>query len=59
MAWLTAVVTAAITTSTAQAQSRAVGLDVSEPLAVVALLRLGGTGERALVRLVSWAKAIS
>jgi hypothetical protein len=37
----------------AQAQSRAVGLDVTQALAVVALLRLGGTRVRASVRLVA------
>ncbi|KAI1463917.1 uncharacterized protein F4812DRAFT_226819 [Daldinia caldariorum] len=54
MTRLTAVVTAAVTTSTTQAQSRAVGLDVSKPLAVIALLRLGGTRKGALVGLMSY-----
>lgn len=38
----------------AQAQRGALGLDVSQTLAVVALLALGGAGHRALVRLVIW-----
>ncbi|OTB10311.1 hypothetical protein K445DRAFT_255792 [Daldinia sp. EC12] len=53
MTGLTAVVAAAVTTSAAQAQSRTVGLDVSKPLAVIALLRLGGTGKRTLIGLMS------
>ena len=54
MTGLTAVVATAITASAAQTEGRAVSLDVSEPLAMVALLRLRGTGERTLVGLVSW-----
>jgi hypothetical protein len=42
----------------AQTERRALGLDVSETLAVVALLRFGGAGHRALVRLVVWLLAV-
>jgi hypothetical protein len=42
----------------AQAEGRALGLDVSETLAVVALLRLSGAGHGALVRLVVWLLAV-
>jgi hypothetical protein len=38
--------------STAQAKSRALGLDMANALAVVALLRLGGTGHWAVIRFV-------
>lgn len=50
---LAAVVAAAAGASTAQAESRAVSLDVAQTLAVVALLSLGGTGKRAAVGLVA------
>ena len=40
--------------SAAQAQGRAVGLDVSKALAVVALLRLRGARVRAAIGLVAW-----
>jgi hypothetical protein len=40
-------------TSTAQAEGRAVGLDVAKTLAVVALLGLSGSGKRASVGLVA------
>lgn len=53
MAGLAAVVASAVATGSGQAEGRAVSLDVSKSLAVVALLRLGGTRERTLVRLVS------
>lgn len=50
---LAAVVAAAAGASTAQAESRAISLDVAQTLAVVALLSLGGTGKRAAVGLVA------
>ncbi|KAH6962282.1 hypothetical protein BKA56DRAFT_181374 [Ilyonectria sp. MPI-CAGE-AT-0026] len=48
--------TAAAGPGAAQAEGRAVSLDVAQSLAVIALLGFGGTGERAAVRLVacSW-----
>ncbi len=54
MTWLPAVVTTTAGTGPAQAKSRAVSLDVSEALAVVALLGLGGARERAPVGLVAY-----
>lgn len=53
MAGLAAVVAAPAGASAAQAQSRAVSLDVTEALAVVALLGLRGAGKRAAVGLVA------
>jgi hypothetical protein len=53
VAWLATVVATTAGSSTAQAESRAVSLDVAEALAVVALLGLGGPGQGALVGLVS------
>ncbi|KAK2043224.1 hypothetical protein LZ31DRAFT_332738 [Colletotrichum somersetense] len=53
MAWLSAVVAAAARASAAQAQSRAVSLHMAEALAVIALLGLGSTGQRAAVGLVA------
>lgn len=50
---LAAVVAAAAGASTAQAESRAVSLDVAQTLAVVALLSLSGTGKRAAIGLVA------
>lgn len=50
---LAAVVAAAAGASAAQTESRAVSLDVAQTLAVVALLSLGGTGERAAVGFVA------
>ena len=52
VAGLAAVVAAAGRTSTADAKSRAVSLDVAETLAVVALLGFGATRKRALAGLV-------
>jgi hypothetical protein len=49
-----AVVAPVASTSAAQAESRALSLNVAQALAVVALLRLGGAGHGALVRLVVW-----
>lgn len=53
MAGLATVVATAAGTSTAQAEGRAVSLNVAETLAVVALLGLGGSGKRASVGLVA------
>ncbi|KAH9885717.1 hypothetical protein F4778DRAFT_501364 [Xylariomycetidae sp. FL2044] len=53
VARLTAVVATTVASGTTQPKSRAVGLDVAETLAVVALLGLRGTWQRALVGLVS------
>lgn len=53
MTRLAAVVATATCAGTAQAESRAVGLDVAEALAVVALLRLGATRERAAIGFVA------
>ncbi|KAH8646758.1 hypothetical protein BX600DRAFT_155560 [Xylariales sp. PMI_506] len=53
VARLAAVVATAAGSGTGQAEGRAVGLDVAKTLAVVALLSLGGTRERALVGLVA------
>jgi hypothetical protein len=50
---LAAAVAAAAGASAAQAESRAVSLDVAKTLAVVALLGLGSTGQRAAVGLVA------
>lgn len=58
MASNTAAVAASAGTSSAQAQSRAVSLDVSEALAVVALLGLSGAGMRASIGLVSGLLAV-
>lgn len=55
---LTAVVASAAGGITTQTESRAVSLDVAETLAVVALLSLGGAGERASVGLVSCARRL-
>jgi hypothetical protein len=54
---LAAVVAAAVGTAV-QAQGRAVSLDVTETLAVVALLGLSGTGQRAGARLVAGLLAV-
>lgn len=54
VAKLLAVVATARRTGTTNTQSGAIGLDVAESLAVVALLRLGRARERALARLVVW-----
>lgn len=54
VAKLLAVVAAARRTGTADAERGAIGLDVAESLAVVALLRLGRARERALARFVVW-----
>lgn len=56
MAGLATVVAAAAGSGAAQAEGRAVSLDVAQSLAVIALLGLGGTGERAAVGLMacSW-----
>lgn len=53
MAGLAAVVASATGGSAAQAESRAVGLDMAQSLAVVALLRLSRARERAAVGLVA------
>jgi hypothetical protein len=58
MAGVTAAVASSAGTSSAQAESGAVSLDVSEALAVVALLGLGGTGMRAPVGLVTGLLAV-
>lgn len=58
MTRLAAVVASTVATSSGQAESWAIGLDVSKPLAVVALLRFGGARKRALVRLVSCPKTV-
>jgi hypothetical protein len=57
VAGLVAVVAAAVGTAV-QAQGGAVSLDVAEALAVVALLGLGGTGQRAGARLVAGLLAV-
>lgn len=59
MTRLAAVVAATTSTSTAQAKSRAVGLNVAKALAVVALLSLGGTRQRAAIGLVSFIVQVS
>lgn len=53
MAGLAAVVASATGGSAAQAESRAVGLDMAQSLAVVALLGLSRARERAAVGLVA------
>lgn len=53
VAGLPAVVAAAIRTGTGQTEGRAVSLDVSKSLAVVALLGLGSARQGTLVRLVA------
>lgn len=53
MAGLTAVVAATAGGVASQTQGRAVGLDMAESLAVVALLGLGGARKRAAVGLVA------
>lgn len=58
MASQTAAIAASTSASTAQAKSRAVSLDVSQALAVIALLSLGGTGMRASVGLVAGLLAV-
>lgn len=59
MARLTAVVAATTTgAATAQTKSRAVGLDMAETLAVVALLGLGGAWKGAPVGLMAWLLAV-
>jgi hypothetical protein len=50
---LAAVIAASTCAGATQAESRAVSLDMAQALAVVALFGLGGTRQRALVRLVS------
>ena len=52
VAKLLAVVAAARRTGATEAEGGAIGLDVAESLAVIALLRLGRARERALARLV-------
>ena len=54
VAGLTAIVATAVGSGAAQAKGRAISLDVSQPLAVVALLGLGGTRQRTLVGLVAY-----
>lgn len=51
---MTAVVASTASGGAAQAESRAVGLDMAQSLAVVALLRLSRARKRAAVRLVSY-----
>jgi hypothetical protein len=58
MAGLAAVVASTAGTGAAQAQGRAVGLDVAKTLAVVALLGLGATRQRAAVRLMAGLLAV-
>jgi hypothetical protein len=58
MTRLATVVTTAAGTSTAQAEGRAVSLNVAETLAVVALLGLGSSGKRASVGLVAGLLAV-
>lgn len=58
VAGLAAVVAASTGSGAAQAQGRAVGLNVPEALAVIALFGLSGARQRALVRLVSWLLAV-
>jgi hypothetical protein len=53
MTRLAAVIAATTCGVTAQAEGRAVSLDVAKTLAVVALLSLGGARERAAIRLVT------
>lgn len=53
MAGLAAVIASSTSGGAAQAESRAVGLDVAQSLAVVALLRLSRARERAAVGLVA------
>lgn len=53
MTGLTAVVAAAARGVAAQAEGRAIGLNVAKALAVVALLSLGGARKRAAVGLVT------
>jgi len=53
---LATVVAAAAGASAAQAEGRAVSLDVTKTLAVVALLGLSGSGKRASVGLVAFCK---
>jgi hypothetical protein len=53
VAGLATVVAATAGASTAQAEGRAVSLDVAKTLAVVALLSLGGAGKRAAVGLMA------
>ena len=53
MARLAAVVAATAGSSAAQAKGRAISLDVTQTLAVVALLSLGGTGQGAAVGLMA------
>lgn len=53
MTGLAAVVAASAGTSAAQAQSRAISLDMAKTLAVVALLSLSGARQRAAVGLVA------
>lgn len=56
---LSAGVAAAAGAGAAQTQGRAVGLDVAETLAVVALLRLGGARVGAAIALVAWGRGQS
>jgi hypothetical protein len=58
VARLTTVVAATASASAAQAEGRAVGLDVAETLAVVALLGLSGTRKRATIGLVAGLLAV-
>jgi hypothetical protein len=53
VAGLATVVAATAGASTAQAEGRAVSLDVAKTLAVIALLSLGGAGKRAAVGLMA------
>ena len=54
VAGLAAVVATPAGAGAAQAQRRAISLDVAKTLAVVTLLGLGRAGERATIRLVAY-----
>lgn len=58
MSWLTTVIASSTGSSSAQTKSWAIGLDVSKALAVIALLCLGSSWQRASVRLVSGLLAV-
>jgi hypothetical protein len=58
MAWLAAVVAATAGSGATQTKGRAVSLDMAKTLAVVALLGLSGTRQRAAVGLVAWLLAV-
>lgn len=59
VAGLAAVVATPAGAGAAQAQRRAISLDVAKTLAVVALLSLGRARERAAIRLVAYIVGIS